>query len=142
MAFLVSLLVLALLVLLAVPGLMVLWKGTGAAPVAIFYVLLLFGLGAWHVGLPVRAQADLTRPTVGLTDESGMATPLCAQIIQQSRQAGVILGRPNSRQVQVNRAYWAELPEQVKEAITSCLRAPARPGAPQNEIEIVQLPAR
>lgn len=142
MAILVSLLLLALFLLIVLPGLAVVWRGKAAGFASVFYCALLLGLGAWHIGMPTQAQADLTRPIMGLTGEQGVATPVCGQVIEQSRAAGIILGRPSPTQVQVSRDYWAQLPDQVKEAIVACLRAPTRPGAPQNEVQVIEVPAR
>lgn len=133
------LLVVALFALVVLPGLIALRRQRAVAVAGLFYAALFFALGAFHIGLPERAEADLTRAPPGLMTDEGTASSMCGRIVNESRRAGIIAGRPNPRQVQVNRELWAQMPDQVKEAITICVRAPTRPGAPQNDVEIVEV---
>ncbi|SMF62275.1 hypothetical protein [Allosphingosinicella indica] len=142
MPILVSLLVVALFVLIALPGLAVVLKRRGAHFAAAFYAMLVLAAGAYHVGLPERAPAELTRPVPTLIGAEGAAGELCDRLLAQSRATGIIVGRTDAGQVQVNRTFWQQMPNEVTEAITSCLQAPSRPGAPQRDVTIVEVAPR
>lgn len=139
MSLLASLGLFLLYALIALPGLSLLSRWRAVMPTAVFYGVLGVALGAYHLGMPRRAQADLLRPVPTLLGDQGAAAGLCGQVLAQVRQAGIIIDRPNSRQVRVRRDDWGQLPDEVKQAITTCLNAPDRPGGASVEVEVVQV---
>lgn len=138
-ALLLTIAILALLLALAAPGLVALSRPKAARFAAPFYLVLLLGLGAYHVGLPSFGDAPLfagERPLGGGAD--GSPAGLCEQALVQSERGGLIIDRSNPARVTVDRELWGQIPQQVKDALASCLQGAAPPGANRPPVEIVE----
>jgi hypothetical protein len=129
---LILLAVLAAILLIALPAISGLAYGRSGPLAAPFYLVLMTGLFAYHFGLSAGARLPPA-------SQSGQPPPgLCRQLIDQSRQAGLLGGRAEDGTVRVSGALWQELPEQGREAIRACLdqtRPAAERGRPVNIVE-------
>lgn len=102
---------------------------TNAAPFAILpYLVLLAGLTLHYVGLWSADEGVGGGGFAKGVTENRDASPLCQEALARSAEGGLILGRPDAGRVVVNGALWAQLPQQAKDGLVSCI-AGGRPGS-------------
>jgi hypothetical protein len=129
MLVLTLLLLLALFILFALPGLMAITHPRGPAIATLFYMVLVVGLALHYFGLSFGGRM----PAVAAPGTEAPA--LCGQAIEQAEGGGLIVDRTNPSRVVVSRGLWNELPEQIQDGIVMCLDL-SRP-ADQRETPVV-----
>ena len=137
---LLALLVLfALFILIALPGLLALSRPKAAVVAAPLYIALLAGIFLHYSGLSFGGRLPAAaRSAPGAAAGSG----LCGQAISQARDIGLIVDHSSPTRVTVNRDLWGQLPQQAKDGIVLCLER-ARPARLTGDpVEIVEIGPR
>jgi hypothetical protein len=128
---LVSLVALAI----AAPALVAFLRGEIGWRTGSFYGILAAALLSWHVGFAVGPMPDaaaLARPTAGAPSPEG-----CEQVLVVAERGRIVLDRSNPSRLVVDPALWAQIPAEVRNAITECA-ASLRPGGGSGEaVEVV-----
>jgi hypothetical protein len=127
-----SALVLGLYGLLLLPVLLAYYRPKAGLPTAGLYALglmLLIG-GRWGSS----ASAVSVEGAVARAEAEGPGEEACAQVLELTDQMRIVRSRQPSNRVVVDRAVWAQLPDQTRATLLSCFRRAAG-GA---EVEIVE----
>ena len=113
-----SALILGLFLLLAAPAIVGFFRRDLGWKTGAFYVAVLAGLLAWHVGFKIGAMPDprtLAKAPVGIVDSSR-----CEQVLSTAERGRLVLDRRNPNRLVVAAASWQQIPEEVRTAITEC----------------------
>lgn len=140
--FLAAGLALLLWPVLAVPALMALRRPRAAMVVAPLYFTAFIGLAAFHVGLLGSQDGSAVARWRAANDQSRLeargAGSICDQVVREAERGRLILDRSHADQVVVNRDLWGQLPQQVQDAIVSCLGENQPGGLNRRAVQVVQ----
>jgi hypothetical protein len=124
--------IIAVLLVILIPGLVAILRPRWAVVAIPFYVLLFVGLLVEHVGFGVGEAASIA------AEKSRSPQTVCEQAIDESERAGLILDRSSASRITVNRAIWGRLPQQVKDALVECLQGMRSDEAQDVPVEVVE----
>lgn len=128
------LVVLGLFVVAFIPLALAAAKVTGWVPVTIFNGALILGAAGYQAGL--FAPHYLQQPELPESQVGSVSNSQCAELMTALEQAGVIVDRRTPPHLIVDRAGWAQLPEEASGIILDCVQRawPAGSAAPELEI--------
>lgn len=136
MTLLAVAILLAAFLIVALPGILALFRPKAAIVAAPFYLALLTAIAAHYVGFSFGG-------TIPAPPKAGAGpTGLCEQAIAQSEQGGLIVNRSNPLRVVVRHELWAELPQQAKDGLITCLQMARPTQARDAPVEVVETPPR
>lgn len=121
-----------LFLLVAAPGLVAIVRPRAAIVAAPFYVALMAGLYCYHVGFSFGSLADIPVPTTGLSGG------VCERALAEAERGHLIIDRSDPARVRVDQEMWRAVPQQVRDALSTCLEEsrPAHSGT--NSVEIIE----
>ena len=124
----------ALFMIIAVPGLVGIVRPKAAIVAAPFYIAIMAGLYTYYVGFSFGSLSEIPVRTTGLSGS------ICERALAEAERGGLIVDRSNPARVRVDQSMWRQVPQQVRDALSTCLEEgrPPQPGA--NSVEIVETP--
>jgi len=132
MLALTLLILLALFVLIALPGLAAITQPRAGLVAAPCYLAILAAIFLHYLGFTAGGEIPVVARPVG------EVPALCTRAIEQAQGGGLILDRSNPARVIVARALWAELPQQARQGLVLCLEMARPSDLQQVPVEIVE----
>ena len=121
-----------LFVLIAAPGLVAIVRPRTAIVAAPFYIALMAGFYCYYIGFSFGSLSDIPVRTTALSGS------VCERALAEAERGRLILDRTNPARVRVDQQMWRAVPQQVRDALSTCLdeTRPAHPGT--NSVEIIE----
>ncbi len=131
-----TLAILALHAAVLAPLAFALVRPKATAPILSCSAVLLLGILFYQASPFARPAVDSA--ALVLPDMAAQMSDRCEQILTAVDEGGVLLDRSDPSRPVVSREFWRHVPQNIRQAIESCLDQ-ARPGGPeQGAIEFIQ----